>query len=164
MNTPDNHKGYAKPELTMTHNTREWETEFDDRFEPMPDWMVGKAFDEEAVAEFNKARLRIKEFLHHQLQKVTEAYWTHLESCATGTSEDGKVLYVRVDKEHFDQALKTRDSIKELELQKAREEVLETLKKEILSCVTAKGDDCYFLRVNKNSPLFSYPELDQDKK
>ena len=156
MNTPDNHKGYAKPELTMTHNTREWETEFDDRFEPMPDWMVGKAFDEEAVAEFNKARLRIKEFLHHQLQKVTEAYWTHLESCATGTSEDGKVLYVRVDKEHFDQALKTRDSIKELELQKAREEGQKYVLELIRNTATRDETGMYMFYLTNQS------ELDQD--
>ena len=30
----------------------------------------------------------------------------------------------------------------------------ESLKKELLSCVTAEGGDCYFLRVAKDSPLF----------
>ncbi len=39
------------------------------------------------------------------LDTIQEAYWEHLKSCATGTSEDGKVLYVRVDKEHFDKSL-----------------------------------------------------------
>ena len=29
----------------------------------------------------------------------------------------------------------------------------ETINKELLSCVTAEGGDCYFLRVAKDSPL-----------
>lgn len=47
------------------------------------------------------------------------------------------------------------------ELQKAREEERFRLQKEILSCVTAEGDDCFFLRVAKDSPIFTQSELDQ---
>lgn len=41
--------------------------EFDEQFEPMPDWIVGRVWDAEDVAEFNKARLRIKEAFRHHL-------------------------------------------------------------------------------------------------
>jgi hypothetical protein len=34
-----------------------------------------------------------------------------------------------------------------------REKVIKKASIEILSCVTAEGDDCYFLRVSKDSPL-----------
>ena len=52
----------------------------------------------------------------------------------------------------------------EKELQKAREEERFRLQKEILSCVTAEGDDCFFLRVAKDSPIFTQSELDQPTK
>jgi len=32
--------------------------------------------------------------------------------------------------------------------------LVERTKKELLSCVTAEGENCYFLRVAKDSPLF----------
>jgi hypothetical protein len=55
----------------------------------------------------NLIRTTLTQLNASRTAEIRELYWKHLESCITGKSEDGKVLYIRVDKEHFEEALST---------------------------------------------------------
>lgn len=57
---------------SKTQQDKEWEKVFDEQFLPMPYCLAGETWDDEDVEEFNKARLRIKSFIHHQIQKARQ--------------------------------------------------------------------------------------------
>ena len=110
----------------MTTHDTEVEELLEEYSEYIEQVSFGQYDDKGVNIGFIPLKQLIAETHQHQLQKATEsfieAYWTHLHSCTTGKSEDGKVLYIKVDREHFEQSLKSVETVKARQLQKARTE------------------------------------------